>query len=286
MDLTRVIGLGVAGNFAGHLEQAGEAESFKDVKTADARAPKAVFPFYLPAPGGRMADSFLKVFPLTSEEIRIPGDEPDACLQTEPEVGILARIQYNGDHKVTGLMPEYFGAYNDCSIRRPGPVKISTKKNWGPGTKGLSANLIRIDSFSSAGNIAGYRIASFLKRDGVIHEYGIDSAVNDYSYMYGELLSWISERMNNQQDEGPRENISEYLALSNWPEYAVISIGATRYTSFGEKGYLKEGDVSYVVLYPSGMSRSEIMGLLRSDSAKDWERFKSISLLRQEVRRG
>ena len=80
MDLTRVIGLGVAGNFAGHLEQAGEAESFKDVKTADARAPKAVFPFYLPAPGGRMADSFLKVFPLTSEEIRIPNDEPDADL--------------------------------------------------------------------------------------------------------------------------------------------------------------------------------------------------------------
>ena len=44
----QVIGLGVAGNFAGHLEQAGESADFVDVVVADQNAPKGIFPFYLP----------------------------------------------------------------------------------------------------------------------------------------------------------------------------------------------------------------------------------------------
>lgn len=40
------IGLGVAGNFAGHLEQAGEAADFAKVEAVQ---PKAIFPFYVPA---------------------------------------------------------------------------------------------------------------------------------------------------------------------------------------------------------------------------------------------
>ncbi len=36
------IGLGVAGNFAGHLERAGEADDFKDLAITDARASKGV----------------------------------------------------------------------------------------------------------------------------------------------------------------------------------------------------------------------------------------------------
>ena len=44
MDLTKMIGFGVAGNFAGHLEQAGEASDFVNVKVKDAIQPKAIFP--------------------------------------------------------------------------------------------------------------------------------------------------------------------------------------------------------------------------------------------------
>ena len=40
-----MIGFGVAGNFAGHLEQAGEAADFTQVKTENAIQPKAIFPF-------------------------------------------------------------------------------------------------------------------------------------------------------------------------------------------------------------------------------------------------
>ena len=39
---------GVAGNFTGHLEQAGEAADFKNVKTLEQNAPKAIFPTFLP----------------------------------------------------------------------------------------------------------------------------------------------------------------------------------------------------------------------------------------------
>ena len=55
-DLRRAFGIGVAGNFAGHLEQAGEAADFADVEADSPEAPKGIFPFY--APG---SDSFLGV---------------------------------------------------------------------------------------------------------------------------------------------------------------------------------------------------------------------------------
>lgn len=42
---SKFIGLGVAGNFAGHLEQAGEASDFVTVVVRDTSAPKALFPF-------------------------------------------------------------------------------------------------------------------------------------------------------------------------------------------------------------------------------------------------
>ena len=50
MTFKHVIGFGVAGNFAGHLEQAGEATDFLNVKVENAIQPKALFPFYIPSP--------------------------------------------------------------------------------------------------------------------------------------------------------------------------------------------------------------------------------------------
>ena len=42
-----ILGIGVASNFTGHLEQAGEA-TILQVRVADKQAPKGVFPFYVP----------------------------------------------------------------------------------------------------------------------------------------------------------------------------------------------------------------------------------------------
>lgn len=59
MNLKKMIGLGVAGNFAGHLEQAGEDADFVNVITASANAPKGIFPTYVPADTGQFISYFV-----------------------------------------------------------------------------------------------------------------------------------------------------------------------------------------------------------------------------------
>jgi hypothetical protein len=244
MAYRSVIGLGVAGNFAGHLEQAGEARDFVAVTVKEAIAPKAIFPFYLPNGAG----GFLATYPLSHEAIRFPQGADH--LQIEPEVGLLCNITYAGG-RVVGLTPLAFGAYNDCSIRKEGARKISEKKNWGGASKGIAATLLPLDHLQAGGVLDGYRIASFLIRDGQVHAYGIDSAVVDYSYFHQTLLDWIIEKMNEQVDEGPAEDIAALLQAAGYPAQALISIGATRYTPFGESNFLNVGDTSVVVLYPA-----------------------------------
>ena len=242
MSFEHAIGLGVAGNFAGHLEQAGEAIDFRDLKIEDPRAPKGVFPFYVPAAG----EHFLHVYPVSADRIRLSSD--DEKHQIEPEISILCDLEYVGGH-VIRITPREAMAHNDCSIRREGAKKISEKKNWGVETKGTSDQRIPLDRFSSGGILDDYRIVCFLLRDGELFEYGVDSPAASYSYMYEELLAWLVEKLNEQTDKGPLENISEWLRVAGHPEQALISIGATRYTSFGEKNFLARGDQSIVAVY-------------------------------------
>ncbi len=47
-DFIEYVGFGVAGNFAHHLQQAGEIVDFVNVVVDEENAPKGIFPFYLP----------------------------------------------------------------------------------------------------------------------------------------------------------------------------------------------------------------------------------------------
>ncbi len=275
-NLKEAATFGVAGNFTGHLEQAGEASDFVNVKTVEENAPKAVFPTYIPGKGGDVPD-FLRVYPFDSENIVYP--EGQTKLQIEPECAILFKAQWS-DGRVISLSPVAFGASNDCSIRREGAKKISHKKNWGAHSKGVSDNMIEMDSFTCDSIIDSYRVASFLVRDGVAYAYGEDSAVRDYSYVYDKLTDWIIDRLNNQDDSGPGENIGLYLKEAGCPENILVSIGATRYTEFGEKNFLRNGDRSVVVLYPeSKYSFSEIEKIVVSGEYSQTD----ISVLDQTV---
>lgn len=245
MTFKQVVGFGVAGNFAGHLEQAGEAADFLNVKVENAIQPKALFPFYIPSDKA----GFLSQYPLSSDTIIPPLTDADN-LQIEPEVAILFDIEYNNE-KVTQLIPIKFAAYNDCSIRKPNAGKISEKKNWGSHSKGISQDFIALSSFSKGCELDKYRIASFHIRDGEINRYGEDSAVIDYSYFHEQLSTWIIDRMNNQKDQGPAEDISLHLLNAGLPKQTIISIGATRYTAFGESHFLQVGDQSIVIVYNS-----------------------------------
>lgn len=272
MNFEKMIGFGVAGNFAGHLEQAGEAADFVSVKTDNAIQPKAIFPFYVPSNQA----GFLATYPLSHQYIRFPQGADN--LQIEPEIALICEIQYqNGE--VCALLPQYFAAYNDCSIRRPNAKKISEKKNWGTETKGISATLLPLPHFQSGSPIDNYRIASFHKRNGEMNTYGIDSAAKDYSYFHQQLLDWIITRMNHQPDEGPMNAIAPLIAAANYPSQAIISIGATRYTPFGETHFLQPGDTSIAVVYNGNdYSAQEIEAMAREEAFPD-----DISALIQQV---
>ena len=243
MTFKHVIGFGVAGNFAGHLEQAGEATDFLSVKVVNSIQPKALFPFYVPSEKA----GFLSQYPLSSEAIVPPENDAD-CLQIEPEVAIVFDIEYHNG-KVVQLMPVKFAAYNDCSIRKANANKISEKKNWGPNSKGISQDFITLTSFSKGCELDKYRIVSFHVRNGEINRYGEDSAVIDYSYFHEQLSTWMVDRMNHQKEEGPAEDIGLHLFNAGFPKQTIISIGATRYTPFGEANFLQIGDKSIVVVY-------------------------------------
>ena len=276
-NLRNMATFGVAGNFTGHLEQAGEAVDFTNVKTAEAKAPKAVFPTYIPH-ASKVTPEFLGVFPFDKDKIIFPKGE--SKLQIEPECAIICNLEWEHG-QVKSIAPVGFAASNDCSIRKEGAKKISQKKNWGQSSKGMSDNVIALDSFDEKGILNRYRIASFLVRDGKVYPYGEDSAVRDYSYIYAKLIEWLSEKFNHQQNEGPAEMINSYLAEAGFPSQVMVSIGATRYTSFGEKNFLANNDRSVVVLYPEDKyTKDEIVKGVENDSLKSDP---AVSVLNQVV---
>lgn len=275
------LGLGIAGNFALHLEQAGEMADFKNIITADEAAPKGMFPFYLPKPSNLDnglaldAKSILSVYPLSTTHIRLP--DADSNIQAEPEVGLICNLEYSAG-KLVKITPTFFGAFNDCSIRVSNADKISDKKNWGENSKGFSNTLIKIDKFKKGGVMDSYSIASFLRRDGELHAYGEDVELCGYSYFYQKLLDWMVDQINTQDNYGPLEPLSQYIAACTNPKEAIISIGATRYTEFGEKTFLQKGDDVIVVLYNRDeLTKEQVLENIKNQTDK------SISILSQRV---
>ena len=63
-ELKDYLGFGVAGNFANHLGEAGEADEFASIQTQEKDAPKGLFPFYIPN-----HDTFLGEFPICTDTI-------------------------------------------------------------------------------------------------------------------------------------------------------------------------------------------------------------------------
>ena len=270
MDKT-IIGFGIAGNFTHHLEQAGESADFVDVEVDEKDAPKGIFPTFIPGSG-----SFLGIYPFSSDKIESISDKN---IQMEPEVALLCEIDYKGD-TISKLTPTHFMAYNDCSIRVEGAKKISHKKNWGENCKGVSSDELKIGSFSLGCVMDDYSLTSFIKRDGKVIQYGENSDLLDYSYFYEKLLDWIVNKLNTQHEHGPLEDLKELIKEAKKPEKLLISIGASRYTEFGEKNYLDIGDIIYVVVYNhKRYQHHNIIEMIEKDEFASGQ----TSVLRQEV---
>lgn len=224
----------------GHLEQAGEASDFAEVRAAE-NAPKGMFPTWVPGAGGPLG-----VQPFSSSTVRLPAEA--ASVQIEPEVGLLVDLSWR-DEELQAVRATGFAAYNDVSIRRAAP-KISHKKNWGPDSKGLSERIIGLPHGLGRGcALDRYRLVSFLVREGEAHDYGEDSPVLGYSYYHARLMDWVLHRLQTQTDVGPLEDLGAWLTLAGRPTRAMIGIGATRYTAFGAVTMLEPGDDAVVVVY-------------------------------------
>lgn len=267
----RFAGFGVAGNFAGHLEQAGEIRDFASLK-AKVEGPKGIFPFHLPIPG-----HFLSCNPLSSSLLSLPDG---AQVQGEPEVALLVDLSWDASGRAK-VRPTAFAAFDDASIRREGAPKISVKKNWGPGSKGLSDDRVALpDGLVPGCALDRFRIASFLGRAGAWEAYGQDSPVLGYTLYGPALVGWIERKLSTQEDEGPLEDLPSLLSAAGRPDRAVVTIGATRYTPLGESTYLREGDRFAVAVYdPSLVSASELPGLCGNPARRD-----GLSLLVRQVR--
>jgi hypothetical protein len=277
-DLRALFGFGVAGNFAGHLEQAGEAADFVNVTPVTAEAPKGIFPWYAPGDGG-----FLGTFPVASDRIALPASDGPLNLQIEPEAGVIFAVGYDAAGAPSTLTPRALGAFNDCSIRREGATKISHKKNWGPASKGLAARLFPVDSLDAAGPTRTFRLACFLRRGGRADAYGIDSPLTGYSF-YGDVLTgWILDRLNHQtgSPDTPLEDVGALLRAAGSPAEVLVGIGATRYTELGEITYLEPGDESVVIVYDGAVT--DARGVEAAVAAGEEDRLPAASVLRQRV---
>ncbi|MDX1348393.1 MAG: DUF5718 family protein [Thiomicrorhabdus chilensis] len=274
-DLNNTLCFGIAGNFAHHLEQAGENADFVNVTTECESAPKGLFPYYIPG-----SQTFLGTYPLSHDEIHYPKNlQKDAHLHLEAEVCVLFEASYI-DGQVSDLLPKAFAAFNDCSIRKEGAKKISEKKNWGASSKGVSKQFLRVSRFEEGGEMDPFHIASFVKRDGQLHPYGEDSPVLTYNYFYGKLKTWMLKQLNEQRDFGPLEDLSEIIANAGFPKQILISLGATSYTHFGENEFLQPGDELAVYVYDA--TQNDLNSIKRHASGEKIELHNS-SVLKQQV---
>lgn len=241
--------LGIAGNFTGHLEQAGEANDFTEVKAA-AGKPKGIFPIFLPVPGHRLSN-----WPCSPDTLQLP--DLETRVQPEPELALKLKLTWD-EGRIRAIRPTAFAAFDDTSLRKAAP-KISFKKNWGPNSKGLSKTWIPVDRFDATGILGHIRLACFLERDGVWAAYGEDSPVRDYSTMWTELLDWSLDKLRHQEDHGPLESIRSLLTECGEPGEVILSIGATRYTELGESTTVRPGDRVWIGAYDGRHNRPEFI---------------------------
>ena len=67
------------------------------------------------------AGAFFLPILLSHNQINFPQGADN--LQIEPEIALICELIYKGN-QVEKIIPRYFAAYNDCSIRRPNAKKI------------------------------------------------------------------------------------------------------------------------------------------------------------------
>lgn len=246
-SLHSTFGFGVAGNFAGHLEQAGEAGDFRNVD-AGGSMPKGIFPWYVPG-----SPTFLGPFPISTDTLAVPeaGERP-LRIQVEPELAACCDVERDRSGAVSGLTPRWVAAFDDCSLRRPDARKISEKKHWGAASKGLAPTGFAVADLEPDGALESLRLACFLRRGDETRAYGVDSEVATYTLVGQPLLDWLVDRLHGQRgaEDTPLEDVGALLDASG-ASRVLVGVGASRYEPYGEATFVEPGDEAIVVVYDS-----------------------------------
>lgn len=260
-----LFGVGIAGNFAGHLQQTGEANGLQG--QVDASSPQAIFPFYVTG----AQEAYLAVNPYSFDTVRLPADKT-AKVQMEPEIALVAKVQYLGD-SVIGIEPESMTLLNDVTYRNATVSKLAQKKNWGPASKGIAKKVWPLASFGALDGLEKYRFCSFHHRDGQWASCCNDVSLSDYSYSYEKLITWVMSQFNSQQEQGALHDLSQLFAQAGYPERMLISLGSSRYTDYGEQHQLLSGDELCAVLYDATrINIDEIDALIQGGQFEELDR--------------
>lgn len=262
---------GLIGNFADHLAQAGEDANFANFPnaTAQADAPKGIFPIYLPN-----HPSFLGTYPLSHDKLVANFNQPQT-IQAEAELCMLFDIEYQAQ-QIQQLQPVGFTAFNDCSIRNSDTGKLSKKKNWGTDSTGVSETWIACRDFVPGQPLDHYQLSSWIRREGQWQAYGEQSPVTSYQYFHQTLQQWILDTFNQQTDVGPVENLQQLLAETGYPKQMIVAFGATRYRLLGEASYLRPNDEVLICLSPKDQ-------MIQADHIDQICQQESVLCLRQTV---
>lgn len=242
--LNPLFGLGIAGNSAGHLQQTGEIKGLS--ANDDAAKPQALFPFFVV----NAKEDYLSCMPYSTHQLRLP-NELNTQVQMEAELALKLAVAYDAEGEVTQLTAISMTVINDATYRNAKVCKLAEKKNWGLATKGIAEHEILIDKFVEGGELDHFRLCGFHQSNGQWQLCGQDSAIIEYTYFYQELLQWLLKQMQQQQDKNALHNIQALLSQAGYPEHILVSIGATRYSTYGEDHHLSSGDQLVVVLYDS-----------------------------------
>lgn len=239
-----LLGLGIAGNSAGHLQQTGEIKAFDEI--ADISKPQALFPFYI----AQAKEAYLARDPYSDNKLRLPENQ-QAKVQMEPELALKMTAYYDPQGQLINLQAISMTVLNDATYRNAQVDKLAEKKNWGAASKGLALHEIPIEQFSAGSKLDHYRLCGFHQRQGKWQLCGQDVALTQYSYFYEDLLHWLVKQIQSQQDQGALHNIQSLLEQAGLPEQILLAIGASTYTDYGKEHRLSAGDQSLVVLYDS-----------------------------------
>ncbi|MFA0088689.1 DUF5718 family protein [Vibrio sp. 10N.261.51.F12] len=254
-------GFGIAGNTAGHLNQTGEGDALANATQED--KPRALFPIYVPDASG----AYLAINPYSSSRLELPSDK-GAKVQMEPELVVRFAVDYdssrNAGKTVCALSPVSMSVMNDATYRNRQVSKLAEKKNWGPASKGLAASAMEVGDFSASGELEHWRLCGFHCRADEWQLCGKDTAITEYTFFYAQLTSWIqraiiTQNVRNTQNtvsasrnyEVALHNIHDLLQGAGSPPEILVSVGAVRYTPYGETHVLADNDKTAVILYDS-----------------------------------